>query len=979
MSDYTDKLEEIKERRTDCLNSIASSILDKNEAISKDAVNNRYLFGDSQNTYGIFRLLDLYQKERYYEKYIQYQLTELTQSNIESGINQDLAEINSITAPETNDATIYKMTKNGYYKVNKDYDISINYGNQGTSATEKPMNYSLFYNNWERDTYKYVSQYPLDDLGETYVVSSPPSITLSGSATSAQISDAIKTRSGNSGIYTFWGSTNAIYNIIHTSDPQEGILSTTITFRDDYKKVWAWRTSADSPETSSGHYTKYPYDNDTMCNQFLTNVNSVKNHLNYLIDILGQILTIYTYAENSEYWTEILGSISENKTNLNAYISTFARVRDEISADYDVLNNSTKVQAYGSSLPSSLTSLNNAITRIDSNCRTTLKNIIDERMSTTSANMGTLTSGLRKWINFWLTEKISLENGSFSQIYYLKDSIRSEQKELEKQDKRIKEVTSSDNHYLIPTPIVRAAYSSPKFDRKSGATTQRRIGVIWDGQFAAKKYTVLRKNIKAFDFVHTDSPFYFKNDDWTRMMLENDPSQPAQKGNNKKDLTLPRDADETNGFLKTEYLENIEDDETYIYRVFEEDSNTGSTVDLSSLTRIENLWDPYLNDSSPVKSNQSKVYDDDKVYRFSYIKNGVINISNHQFKKGNFILIISDTELPDYDTKKITINGIHRIIDTSEDSIVLDNLPETIYPGKFYPVFGAVTTKNIPFINYENSELVSATDSIYSNEPAAEFGDLYVRRDGTYDLTGNWNAGNYTIINRRFEGNEFNLNGIEFPNEGAAAGDVMRIDEEGNFQFDNLDDKQTATIISDVNPGIYDEGELGQFWLNTVSQQLFQLVSIEDGIYYWKNLSSTGMIRGDTYIHIQSVPFTTWVISHDLGKFPSVTLVNDDNIEIEGNVKYESELRIVVTFTKPQSGKAFLNWGKTMTREYTFTNTTQKVINNYFDEQDFNKIYPSVTIVNTLGEIIEGKVEYDDDKIITVTFSKPTSGTIYLN
>tara|TARA_B110000858_G_scaffold186205_1_gene229123 strand:+ start:1577 stop:2119 length:543 start_codon:yes stop_codon:yes gene_type:complete len=51
----------------------------------------------------------------------------------------------------------------------------------------------------------------------------------------------------------------------------------------------------------------------------------------------------------------------------------------------------------------------------------------------------------------------------------------------------------------------------------------------------------------------------------------------------------------------------------------------------------------------------------------------------------------------------------------------------------------------------------------------------------------------------------------------------------------------------------------------------------------------------------------TWTITHNLGSYPSVTVVDSANTVVVGNVDYISSQQLVVTFNASFSGCAFLN------------------------------------------------------------------------
>jgi hypothetical protein len=67
-------------------------------------------------------------------------------------------------------------------------------------------------------------------------------------------------------------------------------------------------------------------------------------------------------------------------------------------------------------------------------------------------------------------------------------------------------------------------------------------------------------------------------------------------------------------------------------------------------------------------------------------------------------------------------------------------------------------------------------------------------------------------------------------------------------------------------------------------------------------------VDGDVhYEHNQGVASDTWVINHSLGKRPSVTVIDSAGDECQGDVTYPSADQVVVYFSAPFSGKAYLN------------------------------------------------------------------------
>lgn len=65
--------------------------------------------------------------------------------------------------------------------------------------------------------------------------------------------------------------------------------------------------------------------------------------------------------------------------------------------------------------------------------------------------------------------------------------------------------------------------------------------------------------------------------------------------------------------------------------------------------------------------------------------------------------------------------------------------------------------------------------------------------------------------------------------------------------------------------------------------------------------------RDGGYEHTQGVPETTWSVTHNLDKFPAVTVVDSDGYEVEGQVTYLSRNAVQLDFAAAFSGKAYLN------------------------------------------------------------------------
>lgn len=63
----------------------------------------------------------------------------------------------------------------------------------------------------------------------------------------------------------------------------------------------------------------------------------------------------------------------------------------------------------------------------------------------------------------------------------------------------------------------------------------------------------------------------------------------------------------------------------------------------------------------------------------------------------------------------------------------------------------------------------------------------------------------------------------------------------------------------------------------------------------------------ESYTHNQMVSSDRWIINHNLGKFPSVTVKDSADSLVVGEINYIDNNSIVLTFTVEFSGKAYLN------------------------------------------------------------------------
>jgi len=67
------------------------------------------------------------------------------------------------------------------------------------------------------------------------------------------------------------------------------------------------------------------------------------------------------------------------------------------------------------------------------------------------------------------------------------------------------------------------------------------------------------------------------------------------------------------------------------------------------------------------------------------------------------------------------------------------------------------------------------------------------------------------------------------------------------------------------------------------------------------------LLQNETFIYEQQQASDEWVITHNLGKFPSVTIIDSGDNIVFGDVQYINSNSLKITFTVIFSGKVYLN------------------------------------------------------------------------
>ena len=70
---------------------------------------------------------------------------------------------------------------------------------------------------------------------------------------------------------------------------------------------------------------------------------------------------------------------------------------------------------------------------------------------------------------------------------------------------------------------------------------------------------------------------------------------------------------------------------------------------------------------------------------------------------------------------------------------------------------------------------------------------------------------------------------------------------------------------------------------------------------------STVRLPKTNYVYTQSTSSNTWAIAHNLGKYPSVTVIDSTGAEVFGNIEYVDTNNVTLSFNIAITGKAYLN------------------------------------------------------------------------
>jgi len=109
------------------------------------------------------------------------------------------------------------------------------------------------------------------------------------------------------------------------------------------------------------------------------------------------------------------------------------------------------------------------------------------------------------------------------------------------------------------------------------------------------------------------------------------------------------------------------------------------------------------------------------------------------------------------------------------------------------------------------------------------------------------------------------------------------------------------SLLNGVGEPTLSIGINGDFYIDTVANEL----------YGPKTTGSWGigikLTQELGYVHEQVASLATWTINHNLEFVPNITVVDTFGTVVEGSYDYPNDTTVVLTFSSPFSGKAFLS------------------------------------------------------------------------
>ena len=74
-----------------------------------------------------------------------------------------------------------------------------------------------------------------------------------------------------------------------------------------------------------------------------------------------------------------------------------------------------------------------------------------------------------------------------------------------------------------------------------------------------------------------------------------------------------------------------------------------------------------------------------------------------------------------------------------------------------------------------------------------------------------------------------------------------------------------------------------------------------------KTGAELGIVNDKNFVYVQATSSDIWEITHNLNKYPAVTVVDSGGSVVVGEIVYIDENKVRITFVSAFSGKAYFN------------------------------------------------------------------------
>lgn len=130
--------------------------------------------------------------------------------------------------------------------------------------------------------------------------------------------------------------------------------------------------------------------------------------------------------------------------------------------------------------------------------------------------------------------------------------------------------------------------------------------------------------------------------------------------------------------------------------------------------------------------------------------------------------------------------------------------------------------------------------------------------------------------------------------------EVKEIYEPGGFRLEAVFGNTVPTLIDRIKQTLNGPMTEKAFIPSKTSD-------LENDAGYVTQEDVSVIAQDKTYSHEQLSPATQWIITHNLNKYPSVSIIDSAGNIVFGDVKHESINKVTLSFTSAFAGKAFLN------------------------------------------------------------------------